>query len=127
MSDETVFYFAYGSNADPDRFRSRVGPWRSCRAASLEGYRLRFAASVQSESGGGIPVLDDLTISSVLVPDIYLFEMLARTSLSGVENAAGFANAGFGYDFVVVPEPGTAALLAVGLLGLRGSARSRRK
>ena len=38
---ETVFYFAYGSNAHPDRFRSRVGPWRSRYAAGLEGYRLR--------------------------------------------------------------------------------------
>jgi cation transport regulator ChaC len=52
----SVFYFAYGSNADPDRFRDRVGPWRSCRAARLDGYRLRFAASVQSEGGGGAVV-----------------------------------------------------------------------
>ena len=58
MSDKTVFYFAYGSNADPDRFRSRVGPWRSRCAAVLERYRLRFAASVQSESGGGA-VIDE--------------------------------------------------------------------
>ncbi len=68
MSDETVFYFAYGSNAHPDRFRSRVGPWRSRYAAGLEGYRLRFAASVQSESGGGavIDKTEDGTVDGVL-------------------------------------------------------------
>ncbi len=65
---ETVFYFAYGSNAHPDRFRSRVGAWRSRCAAGLEGYRLRFAASVQSESGGGavIDKTEDGTVDGVL-------------------------------------------------------------
>ena len=68
MSDETVFYFAYGSNAHPDRFRSRVGPWRSRYAAGLDGYRLRFAASVQSESGGGAVIDEegDGTVDGVL-------------------------------------------------------------
>jgi hypothetical protein len=56
MPDDGVFYLAYGSNADPDRFRSRVGPWRSRRRARLDGYRLRFAASVSSEGGGGAVV-----------------------------------------------------------------------
>ncbi len=68
MSGQTVFYFAYGSNADPDRFRSRVGPWRSRYAAGLEGYRLRFAASVQSESGGGAVIDEkgDGTVDGIL-------------------------------------------------------------
>jgi cation transport regulator ChaC len=68
MSDETVFYLAYGSNADPDRFRSRVGPWRSRHAAGLEGFRLRFAASVQSEGGGGAVIDEarDGTVDGVL-------------------------------------------------------------
>lgn len=56
MSNEAVFYFAYGSNADPARFRARVGRWRSRRSAWLDGYRLRFADSVQSEGGGGAVV-----------------------------------------------------------------------
>ena len=56
VDDGSIFYFAYGSNADPDRFRSRVGPWITRRAAWLDGYRLRFAASVQSEGGGGAVV-----------------------------------------------------------------------
>ncbi len=64
MSDETIFYFAYGSNAHPDRFRSRVGSWRSRSAAGLEGYGLRFAASVQSEGGGGA-VIDETRNGSV--------------------------------------------------------------
>ena len=68
MSDKTTFYFAYGSNAHPDRFRSRVGPWRSRYAAGLKGYRLRFAASVQSESGGGAVIDEarDGTVDGVL-------------------------------------------------------------
>ena len=64
ISGQTVFYFAYGSNADPERFRSRVGSWRSCSAAGLKGYGLRFAASVQSEGGGGA-VIDEAPDSSV--------------------------------------------------------------
>jgi cation transport regulator ChaC len=56
VAENPVFYFAYGSNADPDRFRARVGPWISRRPAWLDGYRLRFAASVQSEGGGGAVV-----------------------------------------------------------------------
>ena len=71
---ETVFYFAYGSNAHPDRFRSRVGPWRSCHAAGLKGYRLRFAASVQSESGGGA-VIDEATDGAV---DGVLYEITSE-------------------------------------------------
>jgi hypothetical protein len=56
VSGGTVLYFAYGSNADPDRFRARVGEWRSRRRGRLDGHRLRFAASVQSEGGGGAVV-----------------------------------------------------------------------
>ncbi len=53
---ETFFYFAYGSNADPDRFRARVGSWSSRRPAWLHGYTLRFAENVRSEGGGGAVV-----------------------------------------------------------------------
>lgn len=56
MTSRHVFYFAYGSNADPDRFRARVGEWASRVPAWLENYRLRFAKSVQSEGGGGAVV-----------------------------------------------------------------------
>lgn len=52
-ADRTIFYFAYGSNADPDRFRERVGDWVSRSSAWLDGHRLRFSSSVQSEGGGG--------------------------------------------------------------------------
>jgi len=54
--NETIFYFAYGSNADPDRFKVRVGAWRSRRRARLSDHRLRFARMVQSEGGGGAVV-----------------------------------------------------------------------
>jgi dolichol-phosphate mannosyltransferase len=49
----TVWYFAYGSNLDPERFRSRIGPWRERRAASLPGHRVRFSGEVSAEGGGG--------------------------------------------------------------------------
>lgn len=52
----TVFYFAYGSNTDPDRFMTRVGAWRSRRRARLSGHKLRFARMVRSEGGGGAVV-----------------------------------------------------------------------
>lgn len=52
----TVFYFAYGSNMEPERFRRRVGPWISSCRARLTDHRLRFASVVQSEGGGGAVV-----------------------------------------------------------------------
>lgn len=48
-----VWYFAYGSNLDPERFRTRIGPWADRRPATLAGYRLRFSRDVRSEGGGG--------------------------------------------------------------------------
>jgi hypothetical protein len=56
MTPPSCFYFAYGSNMDPERFRARVGEWKSLRQAWLEDYELRFAESVRSEGGGGAVV-----------------------------------------------------------------------
>jgi len=55
-----VFYFAYGSNMDPRRFRERVGPWVSRLRATLHDHALRFAENVRSEGGGGAVVDADL-------------------------------------------------------------------
>ena len=41
-----IFYFAYGSNVATERFKARVGPWRSRRRARLSDYRLRVARMV---------------------------------------------------------------------------------
>jgi hypothetical protein len=49
----TIWYFAYGSNLDHDRFRARVGEWREHRRAILPDHELRFSAEVTSEGGGG--------------------------------------------------------------------------
>lgn len=73
-SNETIFYFAYGSNAAPERFKARVGPWRSRRRARLQGYRLRFARMVQSEGGGGA-VVDECPGAHV---DGVLFEITSE-------------------------------------------------
>jgi len=48
-----IWYFAYGSNLNHERFRSRVGDWREYRRAILPGYELRFSGEVESEGGGG--------------------------------------------------------------------------
>jgi gamma-glutamylcyclotransferase (GGCT)/AIG2-like uncharacterized protein YtfP len=53
MSGDEVWYFAYGSNLDPDRFRSRVCDWSDRRRAILRDYELRFSGDVTSEGGGG--------------------------------------------------------------------------
>ena len=50
---ERIWYFAYGSNLDPDRFRGRVGDWIERKRAILHDYRLRFSGEVTSEGGGG--------------------------------------------------------------------------
>jgi hypothetical protein len=52
MSD-SLWYFAYGSNLDPDRFRDRVGEWSEHRQAILADHELRFSGEVSSEGGGG--------------------------------------------------------------------------
>ena len=48
-----IWYFAYGSNLNHQRFRSRVGDWQESRQAILHGYELRFSGEVESEGGGG--------------------------------------------------------------------------
>jgi gamma-glutamylcyclotransferase (GGCT)/AIG2-like uncharacterized protein YtfP len=49
----TVWYFAYGSNLDPERFRARVCDFADRKRAVLHDYRLRFSGEVTSEGGGG--------------------------------------------------------------------------
>lgn len=48
-----IWYFAYGSNLDQDRFHARVGEWGNARRAFLPDFRLRFSGEVESEGGGG--------------------------------------------------------------------------
>lgn len=52
MSDR-LWYFAYGSNLDPDRFRGRIRDWSERKRAILSDYRLRFSGEVTAEGGGG--------------------------------------------------------------------------
>jgi len=52
-SNDSLWYFAYGSNLDPDRFRDRVGEWTEHRQAVLHDHELRFSGEVSSEGGGG--------------------------------------------------------------------------
>lgn len=57
--NESVWYFAFGSNLDPDRFRARVGDWLELRRARLAGFRLRFSDEVCSEGGAGAVIVPD--------------------------------------------------------------------
>jgi gamma-glutamylcyclotransferase (GGCT)/AIG2-like uncharacterized protein YtfP len=52
-AQDGIWYFGYGSNLDPDRFRERVGRWMDRRRATLPDYRLTFSADARSEGGGG--------------------------------------------------------------------------
>lgn len=52
-SKDALWYFAYGSNLDPDRFRERVCDWEERKRAILLDYQLRFSGEVTSEGGGG--------------------------------------------------------------------------
>jgi len=51
--NDSLWYFAYGSNLDPDRFHDRVGEWTEHRQAILRDHELRFSGEVSSEGGGG--------------------------------------------------------------------------
>jgi len=84
---DSVFYFAYGSNADPERFRARVGAWRSRRPAWLADHRLRFAASVQSEGGGGA-VFDERQASE-LAGVLYEISREQLEALDRIEQGPG--------------------------------------
>jgi gamma-glutamylcyclotransferase (GGCT)/AIG2-like uncharacterized protein YtfP len=52
VGDE-VWYFAYGSNLDPERFHARVGGSTDRKPVILRDYALRFSGEVTSEGGGG--------------------------------------------------------------------------
>ena len=61
---------------------------------------------------------DTLSLFGTLAPDTYLLELAARVELQGFEDSVGFATAGFGVDFVVVPEPGPGGLTLAGLMAV---------
>lgn len=51
MDEEELWYFAYGSNLDPQQLRGRIGEWRNSIKYALSGYRLVF--NVKSQRWGG--------------------------------------------------------------------------
>ncbi|MEM0011193.1 MAG: gamma-glutamylcyclotransferase family protein [Candidatus Bathyarchaeia archaeon] len=85
-----VWYFAYGADLNKDLMRKRVGEWKDCKRATLEGYRLSFgvfskswkggAADIREESGsrvyGAIYLLDEEQLRMLDryegVPNVYL-------------------------------------------------------
>jgi gamma-glutamylcyclotransferase (GGCT)/AIG2-like uncharacterized protein YtfP len=47
------YYFAYGSNMNPERVRGRGLPFRSARSATLHGYMLTFDKATRTDPGLG--------------------------------------------------------------------------
>jgi hypothetical protein len=90
----------------------QVGP------TSRSIYSVTLGRSSAPGGGQGYP---DFSAQGVLDPGRY--SLTYDVNVNGSHNAAGPAASGF--DFVVVPEPGTGALLAFGLAGL--FARRRRR
>ena len=85
-----------------------------------------FSLSAIDGSADGLAVSASEVARGVLVPDTYVFEIVASTNLRGFEDASGFATAGYGVQFTIVPEPSVATCMALGLVWLtRRPARSR--
>lgn len=103
-TSRTTFYFAYGSNADPERFRSRVGAWVSRRPAWLRDHRLRFSANVQSEGGGGAVVdpVDGDVVAGVLYE--ITEEQMAAMDREEFDPSRNATNAGRREQTIVMTE-----------------------
>ena len=89
-----AWYFAYGSNLEPDRFRVRVGAWSECRSAVLDGFRLRFSGDVRSEGAGGAfvePAEGDRTYGAVYRIDRNQMRAMDEIELIPRHNVAGKA------------------------------------
>ncbi len=82
-----------------------------------------FSFETRDDTAFDVSVLDDFALEGVLAPDVYRFELLSDADLQSFENAAGFATAGWGVSFVVVPEPSSALLVGLGLAGLAAGRR----
>ena len=91
---QRVWYFSYGSNLDPARFRSRVGPWHEIRTAVLDGYRVRFSGEVRSEGGGGAfvePAEGAAAFGAVFLIDPDQLRAMDEVELRSERNLAGLA------------------------------------
>lgn len=82
------------------------------------GFLLDF--SVEDDAADGLPVEETRTLSGILLPGTYSLEVGSSTSLRGFEDSVGLAQAGFGIDFLAVPEPSAALLVGLGLAFLAG-------
>jgi gamma-glutamylcyclotransferase (GGCT)/AIG2-like uncharacterized protein YtfP len=90
--EQWIWYFSYGSNLDPERFRSRVGPWTQLRRAVLHDHVLMFSGEVESEGGGGAivePAPGEETYGAVFRIDRNQLRAMDEIELSSERNVEG--------------------------------------
>lgn len=87
------------------------------------GGAVLFESAVSDLTAGDGADLRNESLVGVLEPGSYLFEIAAGNELRGFSDVAALSVAGFGLDFRVVPEPGAALLLGLGLLLMPGAGR----
>jgi len=78
-----LWYFAYGSNLDPERFRERVGDFSARRRAILHNHALRFSGEVTSEGGGGAII--ESSPGSRVYGGVYLLERAQLEKMDEIE------------------------------------------
>ncbi len=81
---------------------------------------------IEDRAADGVALAHVESFGGTLAPDTYVLELGASGLAGGFEDAFGFGTAGFGFDFLVVREPGAAMLFGIGLGGLLLFSRARR-
>ncbi len=70
-----------------------------------------------------VSMRDETDLIGMLMPDTYWFQISASVFGEGTGNGGGDVVAGYGFDLRIVPEPGAAILLLLGLVGTALHAR----
>jgi len=128
---EYAFGLALSADLVELEIHSGQGPVESTVVAFARLYGLSSGflldLAIEDDTADGLAVEASRLLSGVLAPDVYSLEVGASTTLRGFEDSTGLAQAGFGIDFVAVPEPGSAALVAIGLSFLAASRSPARR
>ena len=80
--DDTVLYFAYGSNMSTERLAKRLGPLTRGRVAELKGYRIAF--NKRGDRGGKTNIVPGAP-SDVVPGVVFALTRIQFERLSGYE------------------------------------------